>query len=128
MSRFVTTIAILTAGSAPAIAQDMGGAVDLGALSRTQVQSATARGYAERGGAASTTRGPNGVVISAHARACCEDYPNVRSRLGKGDARVVRLVAACRQAGYRYFAPVSVGPVGGRSTRPVAPSAVQSAG
>ena len=86
----------------PAIAQDMGGAVDLGALSRTQVQSATARGYAERGGAASMTRGPNGVVISARARAYCEDYPNVRSRLGKGDARVVRLAAACRQAGYRY--------------------------
>ena len=49
-------VAVFTVGifaiATPAGAQDMPGAVDLGAQARTQVQSATARGYAERGGAA----------------------------------------------------------------------------
>ncbi|UVO50019.1 hypothetical protein M0208_05605 [Sphingomonas sp. SUN019] len=86
----------------PALAQDMPGAVDLGALSRTQVQSSMADGYAERGGARSTVRAPNGLQISAKSRAYCESVPGLSARYGPNSPRVTRLAAACRQAGYRY--------------------------
>ncbi|EGI54000.1 hypothetical protein SUS17_3159 [Sphingomonas sp. S17] len=85
----------------PAGAQDMPGAVDLGAQARTQVQSATARGYAERGGAA-TARGPNGVPLSARAKSYCDSYSARLRQYGAKDGRVMKLAAACRQAGYRY--------------------------
>jgi hypothetical protein len=94
------SLGLITASSVAA--QDMPGAVDLGALSRSQVQSSTADGYAERGGAKSTVRAPNGLQISAKARAYCESVPSLSARYGPDSPRVTRLVAACRQAGYRY--------------------------
>ncbi|AOW24752.1 MULTISPECIES: hypothetical protein [Bacteria] len=98
-------VAVFTVGifaiATPAGAQDMPGAVDLGAQARTQVQSATARGYAERGGAA-TARGPNGVPLSARAKSYCDSYSARLRQYGAKDGRVMKLAAACRQAGYRY--------------------------
>lgn len=85
-----------------ATAQDMPGAVDLGALSRTQVQSSMADGYAERDGTRPTARAPNGLQISAKARAYCDSVPGLIARYGPDSPRVTRLVVACRQAGYRY--------------------------
>ncbi len=102
MLKLAIPIAFLVA--APVAAQDMPGAVDLGAMSRTQVQSSMADGYAERGGARSSraTRSPNGEVISARSRAYCESFPSYRSQYGASDPRVTKLAAACRKAGYPY--------------------------
>jgi hypothetical protein len=90
----------LTANAA--VAQDMPGAVDLGALSRSQVQSATARGYAERDADTATVRAPNGMQISAKAKGYCDSVPGLIARYGTDSPRVTRLISACRQAGYRY--------------------------
>lgn len=96
--------AALILAAAPAAAQDMPGAVDLGALSRSQVQSSTADGYAERGGARSSgmARSPNGTLLNARSRAFCESVPSRRRQFGASDPRVIKLTAACRRAGYRY--------------------------
>jgi len=97
-------VAVFTVGifaiATPAGAQDMPGAVDLGAQARTQVQSATARGYAERGGAATARaalreRGDVVAAILAHS------YSARLRQYGAKDGRVMKLAAACRQAGYR---------------------------
>ncbi len=96
MSRLAVPLAL--AAAAPAVAQDMPGAVDLGAQARVQVQSSTAEGYAERGGARRADEAP----LSARSRGYCDAFPAYRSRYGAGDPRVVKLAAACRRAGYRY--------------------------
>lgn len=94
---------ILLLAASPAAAQDMPGAVDLGAMSRTQVQSSMADGYAERGGSGGPTMpSPNGTPLNARSRAYCEAVPAYRSRFGAKSARVMKLVAACRRAGYQY--------------------------
>lgn len=100
MSRYLSLLALLVA--TPAAAQDMPGAVDLGALGRTQVQSATARGYAERGADQEMVRSPNGTPLSRKSRAYCESVPDLRARYGAASPRVTRLEGLCRQAGYRY--------------------------
>lgn len=103
MLKIALPLAML-AVAAPATAQDMPGAVDLGALSRTQVQSSMAEGYAERGGSRSrhVTRSPNGEPLSARSRSYCEAFPSYRSQYGASDPRVTKLASACRRAGYSY--------------------------
>ncbi|WP_235532734.1 hypothetical protein [Sphingomonas sp. Leaf412] len=102
MLKVLMTIAVVAVTPLPAAAQDGGGAIDLGQLARTQTQASMMQGHAERDGARQAVRGPNGVALGSRARAYCEDYPNVRNRLGARDPRAMRLAAACRQAGYRY--------------------------
>lgn len=84
-----------------AAGQDMPGAIDLPSLARSQVQAGAMQGHADRDGARMVTA-PDGVALSATSRAYCESYPALRRRHGARDARVVRLAAACRRAGYPY--------------------------
>lgn len=98
MLKTAIALALGTLIAAPVAAQDMPGAVDLGALSRTQVQSSMADGYAERGGARSSSR--NGLSPSAQRH--CDNAPTYRAKYGAGHPKVKELMALCRQAGYRY--------------------------
>jgi hypothetical protein len=81
-------------------AQDIPTALDVTAVGRTMVLTGQNQGYIDRARGKSTSGSEE--VISPRARAYCEDYPNVRNRLGAKDPRVLRLRNACRQAGYRY--------------------------
>lgn len=103
MLKWMAAMPLLAAAPAlaPAGAQDTPGAVDLGALSRGQVQRGAMEGHAERD-AARDRPGPNGAMLSARSRGYCEAFPSYRSRYGASDPRVTKLAAACRAAGYPY--------------------------
>lgn len=95
------TALILALVAAPVAAQDMPGAVDLGALSRDQVQRGTMDGHADRDTARRAPR-QRGAELSASARAYCDAFPAYKRRFGANDPRVIRLATACRRAGYAY--------------------------
>lgn len=80
----------------PAAAQDMPGAVDLGALSRSQVQAGAMRGHAERDGA---RYGPTRARGDRTAQTCA-NAATMRRPAGEKGRKVDRLRALCRQAGY----------------------------
>jgi hypothetical protein len=89
------------ATAAPAIAQDMPGVVDLGAMARGQVQRGTMDGHAERDAGQKASQS-GGNALTPRSRAYCDAFPSYRQQFGAADPRVTKLAAACRRAGYPY--------------------------
>ncbi|WP_156457843.1 hypothetical protein [Sphingomonas sp. Leaf412] len=84
----------------PVCAQDMPGAMSVTDMGRTMVLTGQNQGYIDRARGKSPSESRE--VLSPRSRAYCEAFPSYRSRYGAKDARVTRLAAACRRAGYRY--------------------------
>lgn len=84
--------------SAPAAAQDVGPALDPGAMVGWSGGEAVRQDNERRSGDAPPPRAMS--EKEANARALCARKWSIRQKLGKKNPQTLRLFALCRQAGY----------------------------
>lgn len=90
----IAPLTLVFSYAAPAAAQ-----TDPTGVGQTMVLAGQAQGYADRGNGRSTSRHDG---LDVETRSYCDAAPRYRARYGANDKRVVRLMTACRRAGYRY--------------------------